>query len=253
MGRRVRQLILVVYGVYSVTLFAVVCSVALLPVATLPSLRARRLVARSAARWIFRLAGVRLRVQRTAAIGTRPCVVVANHASYLDGIVLCAALPPNFGFVIKREVTRAPLAHYFLRRIGAHFVERSDRHRGGVDARALLRAAARGESLAIFPEGTFRREPGLGAFRTGAFAAAAVGRLPVVPVTIEGSREILPAGAWLPRPGRLDVTIYPAIAPRSRGKAAMHYLADASRGVLLRVLNEPDLAARPVPSARALG
>jgi len=170
-----------------------------------------------------------------------PCVVVANHASYIDGIVLCALLPPRFGFVIKREATQAPFVHLLLRRIGAHFVERHNRHRGARDARSLLRAVGDGQSLAVFPEGTFRAEPGIGRFRVGAFAAAVAGGRPIVPVTIEGARLILPAGRWLPRPGRLRLGIYPAIDCTGQGREEMQRLAHASREVFLQALDEPDL------------
>ena len=90
------------------------------------------------------------------------CVVVANHASYLDGVVMAAALPPRFGFVIKREMNDVPVAGLLLRRIGSEFVDRFNRHKGGTDARRVLRTAASGHSLVFFPEGTFTPEVGLG-------------------------------------------------------------------------------------------
>ena len=81
------------------------------------------------------------------------CVVVANHASYLDGVVMAAALPPRFGFVIKREMNDVPAAGLLLRRIGSEFVERFNRHKGG-DRRAA-RAAYRGERplAGVLPRG----------------------------------------------------------------------------------------------------
>ena len=84
-----------------------------------------------------------------------PCVVVANHASYIDGIVAAAALPPDFAFVIKKEMVRVPLASLLLRRLGSAFVERFDRHKGGADTRRVWKLAATGQSLVFFPEGTF--------------------------------------------------------------------------------------------------
>ena len=82
-------------------------------------------------------------------------MVVANHASYIDGLVAAAALPPDFAFVIKKEMVRVPLAGLLLRRLGSQFVERFDRHKGGVDTRRVLKLAATGQSLVFFPEGTF--------------------------------------------------------------------------------------------------
>ena len=68
--------------------------------------------------------------------------MVANHASYIDGIVAAAALPPDFAFVIKSEMVRVPLASLLLRRLGSAFVERFDRHKGGSDTRRVWKLAA---------------------------------------------------------------------------------------------------------------
>ena len=101
------------------------------------------------------------------------CVVVANHASYLDGLALCAALPPEFSFVAKRELAGQHIAGTFLRRLGTCFVERFDPRRSAADAEVLAAALQRGQSLVFFPEGTLTREPGLLPFRMGAFVLAA--------------------------------------------------------------------------------
>ena len=145
----------------------------------------------------------------------QPCIVVANHASYLDGVVLRATLPPCFSFVIKREMSSVPLAGTLLRRIGAEFVERGDRVRGARDARRLLRNAARGQALVFFPEGTFSTDVGLLRFHIGAFAAAVRADLPVVPIAIRGTRHCLPPGSIWPRPGTIEIE-----ALRSAARAA---------------------------------
>jgi len=88
-----------------------------------------------------------------------PCVVVANHASYIDAIAIVAALPPEFAFVIKKEMVRVPLAGLLLRRLGSQFVERFDRHKGATDARRVLKLAATGQSLMFFSGRYLRRNP----------------------------------------------------------------------------------------------
>ena len=85
----------------------------------------------------------------------------------MDGVVFTAVLPPRFGFVIKREMDRVPLAGLLLRRLGSLFVERSNRQRGANDARRVLRTAINGSSLVFFPEGTFSPAPGLLKFHVG--------------------------------------------------------------------------------------
>ena len=235
-----------VYGVYAVALFAVVGSVSLVAVLVLPTLAMRRGFARIAARTYFLLAGMPLRVRGLENIPPTQCVVVANHASYLDGVVMTAALPPRFGFVIKREMDGVPGASLLLRRIGSEFVERFDRHKGATDARRVLRTAASGHSLVFFPEGTFTSEVGLGKFHTGAFAIAARAECPVVPAVILGTRRNMPATRILPRPGLIEVRYGEPIppVPASQELDPALQLRDASRAAILTQLGEPDLCER---------
>src|SRR6186713_1853565 len=139
----------VVYGIYTYSLFLILGLMALVGMA-LPGLHRRRGVARALSRVLLLSTGMPLVVKNAERIPAGQCVVVANHASYLDGVVMTAALPPRFGFVIKREMERVPLAGALLRRLGSEFVERFNRSRGGVDARRVMRTAASGNSLVFF-------------------------------------------------------------------------------------------------------
>ncbi|MGA2023789.1 MAG: lysophospholipid acyltransferase family protein [Steroidobacteraceae bacterium] len=240
------------YGLYAWTLFVAI-GTASLPVLLLTrSLSRRRAIVSALARSVLRLIGMRVATRGLERIEA-PCVVVANHASYLDGVVLAALLPPSFSFVIKREMSGVPLAGTLLRCIGAEFVERRDRRGGARDARRLLRNAALGRALVFFPEGTFIAETGLLRFHIGAFVAAARANLPVVPVAIRGTRECLPAERLLPRPGRIDVEVLeplPALPlspePEQRDRALR--LRDGARAALLAALGQPDLAGRDRPA-----
>ena len=211
----------------------------------LPGLARRRALARLAARTFLRMVGLKLEVRHLGRLPNAQCILVSNHASYLDGLVYTAALPPRFGFVIKREMNDVPLAGLLLRRIGSEFVDRSNRHKGGTDARRVLRTAANGHSLVFFPEGTFKPEVGLGKFHTGAFAIAARASCPVVPAVILGTRRNMPATRVLPRPGPLEVRYgTPLLAAPSLGAQDDPALAlrDRARAAILAELGEPDLA-----------
>lgn len=237
-----RQVARIAWGVYAWAVFAFFSLLATLIVAILPGLPARRAVARRCARLIFLFSAIPLKVEGTQRLPEQACVVVANHASYLDGVILTAALPPSFSFVIKREMTSVPLAHLLLRRLGSEFVERFDSHRGASDARRIFRNARRGDALAFFPEGTFFAEPGLRRFRTGAFAAAARADLPVVPVIIRGARTLLPAQRWIPTRCPIEVLVTPPIEVPASGEGhRASRLLRASRDRILERLDEPDL------------
>ena len=234
----------IAYGVYAAVAF-LVCGLLAFALVVLPlGITARRHMAHLAAQAFFRLAGMPLRLLDAGHLPAGPCVVVANHASYLDGVVLKAALPARFSFVIKKEVSHVPLAGFVLRRIGSEFVDRFNRHAGGMDARRLIKAADAGQALAFFPEGTFLAQPGLGKFHTGAFAIAARAELPIVPIAIRGTRHILPSGRFLPRPGRIHIQVLPPLGPLTglEPTAAIAQTRDQSRARILAALDEPDLS-----------
>jgi 1-acyl-sn-glycerol-3-phosphate acyltransferase len=234
-----------VYGLYAAIVFLTVTLTALVGMILLPTLPLRRGTARIAARTFFLLAGMPIRRTGREHLPEGQCIVVANHASYLDGVVMTAALPARFSFVVKREMNDVPLAGLLLRCIGTEFVDRHNRHKGGTDARRVLRTAAGGHSLVFFPEGTFTPEVGLGKFHTGAFAIAARAACPVVPAVILGTRRNMPATRVLPRPGPIEVRFGRAIAPVANAGDADPALAlrDQSRAAILEELGEPDLAA----------
>jgi 1-acyl-sn-glycerol-3-phosphate acyltransferase len=227
------------YGLWFVAVFACTAILTLGLVTVMPGQDNRRRLARGGARLLFRLTGAWPVIRGLDQLPTDAAVVVANHASYLDGILLTAALPHRFQFVIKREITQVPLVHFFLRRIGAHFVERFDAKKGATDARRIIQTATNGGSLVFFPEGTFRREPGLRRFHKGAFMIAARHGLPLVPLVINGSRSMLPAHEWLPRPGALEVLVQ---SPLPLTDSANPIQArDESRQAIMKELTEPDL------------
>jgi 1-acyl-sn-glycerol-3-phosphate acyltransferase len=232
----------IAYGVYAVLLFLTFGLCALLTMVALPGVERRRAVARTASRTFLRVAGMPLTVRSAERIPATQCVIVANHASYLDGVVFTAALPPRFGFVIKREMSGVPLAGLLLRRLGSEFVERFNRHRGAADARRVLRNATNGHSLVFFPEGTFTKTPGLLRFHTGAFMTAARAGCPVVPAVVRGTRNALSPKGGLPRPGRIEIQILPPISvPGKLPDEAAIALRDGAREAILRELQEPDL------------
>jgi len=235
------------YGAYALSAFAALIVVAAILALVVPRLGWRRALTRNVARLWLWVARIRLSVHGIDQLPAGSCVLVANHSSYLDGVVMKAALPPRFSFVIKREAASMPVLGVLLRRIGSEFVDRhtqGGRHR---DAKRVVRRAEAGHSLVFFPEGTFDEHVGLKRFHIGAFVAAARGGAPVVPAVIHGTRRAMPGGSIAPRPGRVIVDILtPLEMPASGGSA--EWLRDEARRLILAQLDEPDLA--PVQSAR---
>ncbi|HEY7437594.1 MAG TPA: AMP-binding protein [Methylomirabilota bacterium] len=192
-------------------------------------------------RLILALSGCSLRLEGaehlTATGG--PVILAANHASYLDVVVLLAALRRPFRFVAKQELARAPLVGRVIRKVGHLTVERGRASQSVADAERVTRALRAGLSVLVFPEGTFVRAAGILPFRLGGFKGAVDTGRPVIPVTIRGAREILPAFAWLPEPGPITVAVGAPIAPEEDGWPAMVRLRDRTRAEISRRSGEP--------------
>lgn len=235
------------YGGFAAWALAVFCLVA--PVVWLMTFFTPRpswawAVSRAGARLLLWLTGTPFTVSGLEHVPRgKPSVLVANHASYLDGMVLVAALPESLGFVAKRELLEQFIPRVYLRRLGTEFVERFAAHESVQDARRLEVALRAGRGLVFFPEGTFTRLPGLMPFRMGAFIVAANTGVPVVPVAICGTRSILRDGQWWPRRGAITITFGAPLLPAAdalEGFAGAVVLRDAARAHIVRHCGEPD-------------
>lgn len=214
----------------------------LIVVAAVPGLGARRAIVRAAARSLARLTGTRItvdRAERLARLGA--CVVVANHASLLDGIALSTILPGRFTFVVGEVFEHKPLAGFLLRRVGTRFVERTEREHGVADTQHLMEAARHGECLVVFPEGGLSPVPGLRPFHMGAFMIAAKAGLAVVPVAISGTRAMMwPDHGTIIRRGAIHFVVGEAILPAGDGWDAAIGLERAARAAIAEHCREPD-------------
>jgi 1-acyl-sn-glycerol-3-phosphate acyltransferase len=194
------------------------------------------------ARAFFRLAGIPVEVSGLERLpAASPYVLIANHGSYVDGILLVGTLPRQHAFIAKNEFVSHAISRLFLSAIGSRYVERFDAARGVEDVRRFTEHARGGERLAIFPEGTFTRQAGLRPFLMGAFVIAADTGVPVVPVSIIGAREILRDGSWFPARGRVRIVIGEPIAPQGSGWEAAVSLREQARHVMLEQGTEPAL------------
>ena len=235
------------YGIYAVLVFAVLSLIALVCVTILPAQHHAYRVAQFLARLIFVFWGMRPRMRGLEHLRRDDAyILTANHASYIDGVLLFAYLPRPHSFAIKIEIAAFAPLRFFLTRIGMRFVDRFDAHKNVKQTRGLIELLRQGTRLAFFPEGTFRREPGLLPFRLGAFRVASISQVPVIPLVIRGSREVLPAGSWLPRVGKLDIVVMPELHPSGSDGEAAESLRQAVRVAMLKELDEPDLSIPPL-------
>ncbi|MEO5760707.1 MAG: AMP-binding protein [Vicinamibacteria bacterium] len=156
---------------------------------------------------------LRLMTSRASVSGTAPqprnqaVLLVCNHASYIDVIVLRALLDEDFVFVAKREALTYPLVGHFIRRSRHITVERNDAQKSASDTSQVTDALKRGQSVLVFPEGTFTHIDGVRPFRLGAFRAAADAGCQIVPLSLHGTRKMLRDGQRVPRPEPVSLWI----------------------------------------------
>jgi 1-acyl-sn-glycerol-3-phosphate acyltransferase len=207
-----------------------------------PGRRARWTILRAAARLALFATGTRLAIgNRNGELPDGPAIIVCNHASYIDGLVLAAAIGEPLAFIAKGELREHPVAAPALRRLGAYMVERLDTAQSVAGIGELREALGRGEKLVFFAEGTLTRMPGLLAFQMGAFQLAAETGTPVIPVTLRGTRSLLRGDQWFPRHADVSVTVAPAVRPRGTDWQAAVDLRDSVRTEILGESGEPDL------------
>ncbi len=230
------------YVTYAWTLFGCLAPIIWALSISLPRLSWRWRVIHGSARLLAFLSGIKITVSGLENLPQEPnCILVANHASYLDAIILAATLPGEYRFIVKSELQSNPVARLFLLRIKAEFVERIDQQQGAADAQRLEQLASTSrQPLFFFPEGTFIDAPGLLPFRMGAFTTAARAGVPVVPVAIKGSRSLLQGSRWFPRHGTAAVTVGEKIEPSGADWRAAIALRNSAREMILKHCGEPD-------------
>ena len=238
--------LLTLYGVYTTVVFFLW----IVPTWSLVHLfrdhRAAGRYTSRALRLFLALVGCRLRVvgrEHMQHPGAK--IFVSNHTSFFDVLVAMAGLGVPYRFVSKWEVHHMPFIGTFLRKMNHLAFDRSDpeaRLRQQQEIEELLR---QGESVFVFPEGTFTREDGIRPFQLGAFKAAVATGAPILPVSLHGARTFLRDETILPRPSSVTITLSPPIAPRAAGSAdsgdwhELIRLRDACREAIARHAGEP--------------
>ncbi len=183
------------------------------------------------ARWWGRtlmwVAGVPVRLDGLDHIpGGQPCVLVANHASAADIPILFGSLPIQFRIIAKESLFRIPVLGWCMRLAGYISINRTNPKQAMRSLRKASRQIREGFPAVVFPEGTRSRTGALQPFKTGAFLLAIESRVPVVPVGISGSFDILVRGSARIQPdARVAVRIgapieTDAYSPKDRRKLA---------------------------------
>lgn len=155
--------------------------------------------------WLF---GVRTTIRGVEHIDrSRNYVYLANHSSYLDIIALGATIPDEIRFVFKRELARIPLFGWTLALGPYILMDRTDPRNAMASIEVAAKQIREGASVAIFPEGTRTSDGHLAPFKRGGFLLALKSGVPMVPVAIKGTYQLLNRNDRKVRPGHVEIVI----------------------------------------------
>lgn len=163
------------------------------------------------ARWLVAGSGVRTEVHGAEYIERHgACVYVANHVSWYDVFCLASVLP-RWSFVAKAELRKIPIFGRGAEAVGTIFVERTNRRAALQMYEAAAVRIREGASVVVYAEGTRGDSYALRPFKKGPFVLAISAGVPIIPVVIMGTREVMRRGRWLVRPGRVHLHFLPPI------------------------------------------
>jgi 1-acyl-sn-glycerol-3-phosphate acyltransferase len=181
--------------------------------------------------WRFRVTG------QVPADPRRPYVVVANHESFVDILLICH-VPMEMKWMSKSEFFKIPMLGWAMRLAGDIRLDRSDKTSG---ARALAECRDRLDkrvSVMIFPEGTRSKTGELGEFKDGAFRVAIQSGVPILPLAVLGTRDALIKHDWRFGYSRAEVRVLDPISTDGLTKADVEPLRDRAREVIAAALDD---------------
>lgn len=151
---------------------------------------------------------------------------VSNHQSDFDIAIFMGLIPKNTGFVAKVELQKIPFLSEWMRYIHCVFMDRRDMKQSLQTILDGIKNLKEGYSMVVFPEGTRSKSEHMGEFKPGSFKLATKSKVPIVPVTINGSYKIMEGNHYLIRPAYVDVTIHEPIFLEMLSKEELSGLAE---------------------------
>jgi 1-acyl-sn-glycerol-3-phosphate acyltransferase len=184
-------------------------------------------------RWVLASCRIEVRSEGLESLDARgPYVLMSNHQSVFDIAAIVSTYPGSWRFVAKRELTWVPFFGWALA-LGGHVIIDRGRHERAV--RSLERAAAQvrdGTNVIIFPEGTRSPSGRMGAFKSGGFHLAIQAQVPILPISISGSRRITPKNSLRIESGTIGVRYGTPIPTRGLGVEDRQQLKDRVRAAI---------------------
>jgi 1-acyl-sn-glycerol-3-phosphate acyltransferase len=194
--------------------------------------------ARAWASLILKTTGVRVRVVGLEHIDpSRSYVFAANHQSIYDIPIVFSALPSQVRIVAKQSLGRIPFLGWHLHRAGHLLVNRQNP--GAAIVKKMARLVGERHSLIVFPEGTRSADGAVSRFKGGSFVFALESGMPIVPISIAGSRHVMKKGQLMVCPGHVTVVVHAPLDTGGVGRHGVRDLAERVRHVVRSAVDEP--------------
>lgn len=165
-------------------------------------------------------------------------VVVVNHSSLFDILVLYGWLDLDLKWVMKKELLKVPIIGIGCAAMGHIFIDRSNKQAAVQALRDAKKTLTKGKSVLFFPEGSRSRDDEMLPFKAGAFMMAKDIGLPILPVTVKGTNKILPSDTLDLHPGYAEMIIHPAIASEHIQSTELEELIQQTRSTIQKGLDQ---------------
>jgi 1-acyl-sn-glycerol-3-phosphate acyltransferase len=186
------------------------------------------------ARQMLWVAGIRVRVKGLEHLPSeRSCIFMANHQSNFDIPVLLGRLPTQFRWLAKAELFKIPVFGNAMKGCGYISIDRSDRKRAFASLAEAAETIRTGTSVMIFPEGTRSVDGQIKGFKKGGFVLSVDAGVPIIPILLKGTFEIMPKGRLTIRRQPVLMTICPPIETTDYTRKTKDQLIEKVRTTML--------------------
>jgi 1-acyl-sn-glycerol-3-phosphate acyltransferase len=193
----------------------------------------------------MKLAGIQIEVRGKECIQPgQNYIFLANHQSYCDPPALVFAIPLDVRLIPKKELRKLPIIGFILQLGGFVFIDRKDRRQAIEAMKQAVRQLINKESFLIYPEGTRTRTGKMGPFKKGSFVLAIESKIPIIPISVSGSFNIMPPHQFKITPGRITICFHPPISTMGMSLGDRESLTDRVWKTIASGLTESELEAQ---------
>jgi 1-acyl-sn-glycerol-3-phosphate acyltransferase len=188
------------------------------------------------AKYVLKITKTNMEVSGTENIPEGNCVFIANHQAIFDGFALLAYIDKPFGFIAKKEIQKIPLVSSWMKSIGSIYINRQSPRESIKAIQQGVEKINAGHSMMIFPEGTRSLKSKMNSFKKGSMKLAVKSKVPIVPITIDGSYNVLEVGKKVTG-NKVKMVIHKPIYVDSLSKEEEQDLAEYVQNIIEQELN----------------